>query len=311
MTRRPLLTAGVLVAALAIAPLPGCAPQEKPVTAEAVARINAARREAMEAAAAARTAGGGDTEATRSDSAASKSPSASTTQVTLEPERGAEAPKTLGEAAAAERDRRRDAPPRSAVVITNDNLADYAAQGQVTVATVPDVSGESAPAPDPAAAAAAPAPGDDPRLGGPRDEEYWRHRAREVRTRWSAAADEVVTLEEEAGELRWAFYAADDPYYRDQRIKPQWDRVLDELRRARQDVRAYRRELDDLLDEGREQGALPGWLREGVELEPDLPAEEEPERRDSDPAEPTIYDETGPDPTDPNSAGSRRPGDRR
>lgn len=289
---------------LAVAAAMACAPSEPPVTSEAVARIQAARREAAEAAVAARAAQPTpqppeDEDEEEDD--ASRAPSAETEQVTLEPEGGVQRPQTLGEAAAAARAERREQGERATVVITNDNLADYAAEGQVTVATVPDAAEETAATPGEDAAkgtsatsAAETSLAEEP-LGGPRDEEYWRGRAREIRTRWAAAAEEVETLEAQAAQLRWDFYAADDPYYRDQRIKPQWDRVLDELRRARQDIRAYRRELDDLLDEGREQGALPGWLREGVELEPELTAEEEEAQRrtTTESVEPEAYPESG------------------
>jgi hypothetical protein len=43
-------------------------------------------------------------------------------------------------------------------------------------------------------------------------------------------------------------------------------------------VERLREELADTLDEGRREGALPGWLREGIELEPSF--EEEDGSRD-------------------------------
>jgi hypothetical protein len=179
-------------------------------------------------------------------------------------------------------------------VIDNDNLAAFGAAAQVTVVTPgtePAAAGE-----EPAASAGAAAPGasETPPRGpaGPRDEVDWRGRVRDIRTRWADAASEVERLERQADQLRWDFYAEDDPYYRDERIKPEWDRVLDDLRRARQDVRAYREELAEAVEEGRGVGALPGWLREGVELEPEEP--ESPVRRDPgehDVEEPRPYGE--------------------
>lgn len=213
---------------------------------------------------------------------------------------GGYAPQTLAEAAAAAREKRRsEGQQRSTLVINNDNLAAFGAGGQVTLVT----PGPTA-APPAAGAAAAPgaAPADtaadaaaaDPERGpaGPRDELYWRDRTRGVRTRWADAAREVERLEDQAAQLRWDFYAEDDPWYRDERIKPEWDRVLDELRRARQDVRAYREELAEVLEEGRRAGALPGWLRDGIELEPeepDSPVRREPGEEGIE--EPTIFGE--------------------
>lgn len=204
-----------------------------------------------------------------------------------------EAPKTLAEAAAAAREkRRREDRPRASVVIDNDNLASFGAGGQVTVMApgtgAPPVGEEEAAGDASVGAESAAAPGE----GGPRDEAYWRGRARDLRTRWADAAREIERLEDRTAQLRWDFYAEDDPYYRDERIKPEWDRALDELRRARQDARAYRDDLAELIEEGRRAGALPGWLREGVELEPE--EIDEPSRRRRPPGEaeveePTVY----------------------
>ncbi len=101
-----------------------------------------------------------------------------------------------------------------------------------------------------------------------RDETFWRDGVRERRRRLRRAVDEVLALEEQVAGLRLRFYAEDDPYVRDSRIKPAWDRSLERLHRARQDVSSYRRDLDEFLEAGHRAGALPGWLREAAELEP-------------------------------------------
>ncbi len=208
---------------------------------------------------------------------------------------GVYAPPTLAEAAAAAREKRRsEGQPRSTLVINNDNLAAFGAGGQVTLVTPGPTAAPAAAAPGATPADAAADDAADPERGpaGPRDEAYWRDRARGVRTRWADAAREVERLEDQAAQLRWDFYAEDDPWYRDERIKPEWDRVLDELRSARQDVRAYREELAEVIEEGRRAGALPGWLRDGIELEPeepDSPVRREPGEEDIE--EPTIFGE--------------------
>ncbi|HEY2737243.1 MAG TPA: hypothetical protein VGK45_02495, partial [Thermoanaerobaculia bacterium] len=100
------------------------------------------------------------------------------------------------------------------------------------------------------------------------DERYWRDRALDIRTRWKKSADEVKELEQSAAGWRRRFYAENDPYARDSQIKPEWDRVLDRLGKARAEVEATRKELEDFQEEGRRAGALPGWLREGTDQEP-------------------------------------------
>jgi len=169
----------------------------------------------------------------------------------------------LVEASRAEKERRSKAGPPIAV-ITDKNLAEYARKGQVTISAPSgkDKKGQ-------AAAAAAPA-------GEPlRDERYWRSRVLEIRQSWRQAADEVKDLEQSAAELRQKFYSESDYYVRDTQVKPEWDRVLERLDATRSKVETKKIELSELLEEGRRAGALPGWLREGVEQEPVVEESEE------------------------------------
>ncbi len=181
-----------------------------------------------------------------------------------------EAQLSLADAAKVERERKAQAPPPR-IVINDRTIHRYARNGQLTVAD-PKKKGSGTPAaPVPAAAAATPgagAPGTTGTMPIERDERYWRGRALEIRQRWRKAADRIKVLEGDANLWRRRFYAEDDPYTRDGQIKPAWDRVLDELRESKAMAAAAKKELADFLEEGRVAGALPGWLREGVELEP-------------------------------------------
>ena len=164
---------------------------------------------------------------------------------------------SLADAARAAREQKAHAAP-PAHVITDKNIKQYAAKGQITVAAparkIEVEVDETAPV---------------------RDEQYWRSRALEVRLRWRKAADDVKELEQSAAGWRRRFYAENDPYARNGQIKPEWDRVLDRLEEARAEADAARTELAELLEEGRTAGALPGWLREGVDEEPKEEAEPE------------------------------------
>ena len=205
-------------------------------------------------------------------------PSPPETVIVLDPgDEPADAPETLAEAARRERERRRNAPEPIAV-INNKNLGDYAAGGSLTIA-------EPANQVEPEEAEALTADG--------HDEAWWRERGLEIRRQWRDSVDAVERLEGEAAELRRRFYATDDPYVRDAQVKPEWDRVLRELERARSDAEDGPRQVDQFLEEGRRAGALPGWLREGVELEPVpiLPREDTAE-----PTEPVVVD---PEPSTP------------
>lgn len=183
---------------------------------------------------------------------------------------------------------RRDAASRaSAPRITNDNLAEYARRGQVTISgTAADEPGAES-AIDTGAAAAGTAAGEPVR-----DEAWWRARAREIREEWRRTLDEIAALEAAAADLRWRFYAVDDPWVRDREVKPEWDRALDRLGEARRRLDEYPGRLEELVDEGRRQGALPGWLREGIELEPQPEELPDATQDPAEPVEPRELDET-------------------
>ncbi len=194
---------------------------------------------------------------------------------------GERGPVGLVEAAKAERELRAHAGPPVAV-ITDQNVAKSG--GQITMAApkTPVVTGADAAA-----------------LQNLKDEQYWRHRALDIRTRLRYATDKVGELELSAAGLRRRFYAEEDPYFRDSKIKPEWDRVLAQLEENRNEIVATRRELDDFLEEGRRAGALPGWLREGGELEP-VPEKPKTSPGTVDPEEPRIYEQKPPRPLQEN-----------
>jgi hypothetical protein len=198
----------------------------------------------------------------------------------------AKTPRELADASRRERELHGD---RSVGEITDDNLAALAAQGKVTfTGGEAGEGGESiAGVGDGSAAAADDAEAAEDVCG----EACWRRRVRELREGWSEAAAEIGDWEEEAAELRWRFYAEDDPWVRDGRIKPAWDRALDRIRRSRDEADRYRERLAETLEEGRRAGALPGWLRDGIALEP-KPAEAAAEAGDAaEPVEPDVLED--------------------
>lgn len=198
---------------------------------------------------------------------------------------------SLYEASERARRERAGAAPRSgsSLTITNETLEQHAAGGRISfgggqeavAAEEEETAGEPGAAEEPAEEGSEPAA--EPATGGADEqtaaaerpleqrnpELYWRDRVREARLRWREAVERVEELQGLAEQLRYDFYATDDPWLRDSSIKPAWDRTLVELEEARQDVDFQRRTVEAVLLEGRRSGALPGWLREGLELEPD------------------------------------------
>jgi hypothetical protein len=182
-------------------------------------------------------------------------------------------PVSLVEAARAERERRRNLQAPT-VRITNQNLKDFARGQKLT--EVNNGAEDLAPPGGRAASEVLPENFEDA-------EKYWRERVRRAREQWAEAVAAVRRLEGEVARLRRDFYAADDPYDRDARIKPLWDRALEALREAQARAQQAPQELERILEEGRRAGALPGWLREGLELEP----QETVPRAEQAPGEPT------------------------
>lgn len=199
---------------------------------------------------------------------------------------------SLVETARAER-RRRESTEPARIVITDKNLADYAT-GELTVS---NSSAEVLTDERPQAAQGEQEPA--------RGEAYWRERGYAIRLAWKEAAERIEDLEGDVFNLRMRFYSEDDPFYRDSQIKPAWDQAIEELSEARAEVEMRREELAEFLEEGRVAGVLPGWLREGVDLEPEPLVEEE--ITISEPGEPPMVDRDNSDPTiaeDPGGGGS-------
>ncbi len=209
----------------------------------------------------------------------------------------------LSRASRAERQRHGD---RSVGELTDENLAELSKRGEVTFAgdgSVEEASGDEDGTDADGESPAEGATVADAEAGteSPCDETCWRRRAYELRQAWHEATDEVARLEEEAADLRWRFYAEDDPWVRDSQVKPAWDRVLDRLRGKRDEADRYAERVAELMDRGRRAGALPGWLREGVELEPQRPdpyRERNGPRQPTsvEPMEPTVVDEGSEEP---------------
>ncbi|MEZ5331305.1 MAG: hypothetical protein R2991_04475 [Thermoanaerobaculia bacterium] len=251
-------------------------------------------------------------------------PRKATDVVVISEGKAPEAPVGLYEAAQeARRERGEAAQRRGPIVVTNETLRQHEPGGRISFGTtqesVPAATAPPAAAPTtgsaPAATAAAEPGGDpegtavtqaatpapEPVLEERNPELYWRNRIREARLRWREAVETVDELEGLAEQLRYDFYATDDPWLRDSSIKPAWDRTLVDLEEAREDVDFQKRTVEAILAEGHRAGALPGWLREGLELEPDETAPRHSDNLDElAPIEPVEVEEGDPD-------GGRRP----
>jgi exonuclease VII small subunit len=149
------------------------------------------------------------------------------------------------------------------VRITNESLVTEPDKGKLTTSDI-------RPAPTPSPKVGEPRPGGTPSPpttaapaaateGG---EEYWRGEVRRLRERVTELKETIARLETETTKLESDFYSWDDGAYRDRVIKPAWDKAREQLATARKELPVAEKDLADLPDRARKEGALPGWLRE-------------------------------------------------
>ena len=104
-----------------------------------------------------------------------------------------------------------------------------------------------------------------PRLSGPSrgdgKKATWQQRYRDAVARIAGLESDVKRLESDANRLEQEFYAHDDPFERDAKIKPAWDKAVADLRAAQEALAAARKEPEEVLNAARRDGALPGWFR--------------------------------------------------
>jgi len=149
---------------------------------------------------------------------------------------------------------RRQSTPRSASVLTNDDLplmAPAAVSGIVR--------------PEPTAAAEGTGPGtDDDEAGQPsteaRDEAWWRERLTAARSELETSRQSLTSQQEKVSQLQADFVGRDDPAQREQ-IRQQLSAATEEAVRLQGQVAADEKAIDAILDEARRAGVPPGWIR--------------------------------------------------
>jgi hypothetical protein len=98
----------------------------------------------------------------------------------------------------------------------------------------------------------------------------WQQRYRSAVDRVRRLEADVKNLESQVSGLERDFYSRDDAVYRDSVIKPEWDKALADLQKARAELDAARKQPDEVVGAARHDGALPGWFR-GLDQEAPTP----------------------------------------
>lgn len=93
-------------------------------------------------------------------------------------------------------------------------------------------------------------------------EQQWRDKSHEAVERVKSAEEKVEKLQTDINALTQAFYAESDGVAQRGQIESERNKRLQELEAAKKEVEDAKQAQDDLRDEARREGALPGWIEE-------------------------------------------------
>jgi hypothetical protein len=161
-------------------------------------------------------------------------------------------------------------PTKTPIVISNENLAEYADKGHVT-STEPDkkttdgsgrrgvhggtTSGQRS-------MRVSDSLQDAEEIGQQEKKRYWRGLYEKQLNLVNSLERQIEVLDEEIPGLWTDFYSRDDPAYRDGVIKPRLDDALARRQQLEQSLKRERDRLPEIEMQARRDGALPGWLRD-------------------------------------------------
>ena len=157
---------------------------------------------------------------------------------------------------------------RTPIVITNENLADYAAQGHLTSVETSSGGGSGAAARRPVHRAGSDqdarvtdAVADAANLAQDEKRQYWTRRYQQQIDLVASIEEQIAILDREIPGLWRDFYAWDDPAYRDGVIKVQLDGALARSERLKKQLELEREQIKNIRIEARKAGSEPGWFR--------------------------------------------------
>jgi hypothetical protein len=145
---------------------------------------------------------------------------------------------------------------KDSIVISNENLAEYASKGAVTEAK----PGKNYQARGPNAAGIQMV--DPATLEADRRKLYWQQMYVQQLSIVSSLERQIEQLDRDIPGLWNDFYARDDPAYRDGVIKPRLDQSLNRRDELEAQLAAERPKLQQIRENARRDGAEPGWFRE-------------------------------------------------
>ncbi len=151
----------------------------------------------------------------------------------------------------------------SKVVISDDNLQEYAAQGALTETTRqtprPEANRRSVHGADALRDVDPLGLDESPEMAEKR--RYWQGQYQRQLELIASLEHQVQVLDETIPLLWRKFYAWDDPAYRDGVIKPELDQALARRDSLEERLTEARGALGGIVERARRDGAQPGWFR--------------------------------------------------
>lgn len=143
------------------------------------------------------------------------------------------------------------------IVITNENLSEYAEKGSVTAASEKNAPNRR-PVRDPLKVEVVP-PSDPEHTDERR--RYWQNQYKSQIEMVASLRYQITVLDGEIPGLWRDFYAWDDPMYRDGVIKPKLDAATAKRAKMEESLVAAEEKLSEIKEQARKDGAEPGWFR--------------------------------------------------
>jgi hypothetical protein len=168
-----------------------------------------------------------------------------------------------------------------AIVITNENLADYASKGSLTTTTGKGDTEKTGrrPLTKPGSPGTAADMVEAPPSGAAHTDErrrYWVDQYERQLELIASIKNQIEVLDRQIPGLWRDFYAWDDPSYRDGVIKPKLDEALNRRERLEADLSREEPRLQEIKSNARQDGAEPGWFR-GISQPTQRPEEPTPD----------------------------------
>jgi len=164
---------------------------------------------------------------------------------------------SLAEAAKKEKERREKVS-KPSKVINNETIAEYLKGKEYTPGTIEQFGEASVPSLEEKS------PKSKEEYTGPtdlngRNEAYWRNRIQNAKDKIKALEAEGENLQSQMNAMRRAFYAMDDPNQREL-LNVQINKTFELIDKNKAELEKAKKELEDIREEGRKSGALPGWI---------------------------------------------------